>query len=120
METHKIITNVEFDEDYNEYIMSDLEHSRRHCYLCRNMYEKLIGKEVTGKVTFILKKIKGRANNYFFPFSIKEDNLMVHYGTHWMYAKTLDLLEDVMDREMLQKWIGRSMFSIEVEYEIEN
>ena len=116
MRAYKITVNVKFDEERDEYVMSKLESTRHNCTLCRKTYEQVIGKEVVGKVTFILRKIKGKATDYISPFSIRKDALHIHDGRKWYYAKYLEILERAMDVKELKKWAGKSMFSVEMEY----
>lgn len=116
MKAYKVTVNVRFDEDYDEYIMTELESPVGEATLCREVYEEVIGEEVVGKVTFILRKIKGKATDYISPFSIREDSLHIHNGRKWYYAKYLEILEHAIDVKKLKKWAGKGMFSIEMEY----
>jgi len=109
----------------NGYRMSSPENPSRSCYLCSSMYEKIIGEEVVGEVTFIFRKIKGIAEEYVFPFRFNDGALESHYIEDkddkyaWNYLKYDDLLGVAINIELLKKWVGKSMFSIEMEYEIE-
>ena len=118
MKAYKVTVNVRFDEDYDEYIMTEPEStdSYREATLCREVYEEVIGEEVVGEVTFILRKIKGKATDYISPFSIRKDALHIHDGRKWYYAKYLEILERAMDVKELKKWAGKSIFSVEMEY----
>ena len=124
MKTYKATVKVVFDCDEGEYEMSKLESPNNVCLLCQEVYDEVIGEEVVGEVTFILRKIKGRATDYVSPFRITagknseygELALEIHNGTKWYYAKYLNMLGHAIDAIELKKWAGRNMFSIEMEY----
>jgi len=124
MDKFEITVNIEYKENIEGYRMSDLKNPNRYCDLCEGMYKKLIGKKVLGKVTFILKKIKGEATDYIFPFRISDglvfEDLEYHDGKRWDYLKTERLLGKAIDIKLFKRWLGKSKFSIEVEYEIDN
>ena len=86
------------------------------CYFCSKEYLRLIG-DVTGNVTFIFKKIKGRATEYNNPFRIRYKSLQIHYYDKWIYCKMLSHLSRVIDINEIIKWAGTSTLSLEVEYE---
>lgn len=89
--------------------------TKKSCWLCGNRYEMVIGKEVLGKVTFVMRKIN-RAGDYIFPFRIFGDDLEIRYGRTWDYAKSMGFLNDVFDIDKLKEWAGKSNFSVEMEF----
>ena len=113
MKAYKVTLSVEFDVILEEYRISS---PMGYCHLCRETYRKVIGREVTGDVTFILRKIKGKCSGYIYPFRIKGDNLFMHNDGKWEYSKWLGLLGQVLNRKELEDWAGKSMFSIEMEW----
>jgi len=120
MKAYKITVNVKFDGC--EYIVSKIgspKIDKRNwdiCHLCRETYEEVIGKEVVGEVTFILRKIKGKATDYINPFRFSTNSLQIHDGEEWDYAKTREILSLAIDMKKLSKWAKKEMFSIETEY----
>jgi len=121
----EITVNVRKDRYRGSYRISGLKTPNRYCYLCPSMYEKIIGAEVVGKVKFILRKIKGKASNYVFPFRFDGGALESYYieegelSYAWNYLKYDELLGEAINIRLLKRWAGKSMFSIEMEYEVE-
>ncbi len=114
--TMKITLNVRYEDECHEYTVSKPGSPGDYCDLCGDEYEDIIGSEVVGDVTFILRKIKGNAKDYVHPFSIRGANLMAHDGKQWEYMKTMALLSYALDTKALRKWAGKSMFAIEMEW----
>jgi len=115
MKEYKITLNVSYNTTSQAYEISKPGSPSQRCYLCRSTYRRVVGREVVGKVTFILRKIKGKARDYIFPFRIFTDDLEMH-EYFWLYQKAGGLLWDAFDFKKLKKWAGKSMFSIEVEW----
>ena len=90
--------------------------SKRMCWLCKEDYEMIVGKEVVGNVTFILHRLKGRARGYIFPFRFRDTDLEVHNGYKWDYAKSLEMFQMAFNTDEAVAWAGKSMFSIEMEW----
>lgn len=118
VKTFRATVNIVFSECSQEYKMYELNTTAHRCTFCKDTYEEVVGKEVVGEVTFILRKIQGRAKDYVFPLRYKKisDRLEFHDGETWEYAKYIELLGWVIDAEKFRKWAGRSMLSLEMEY----
>jgi hypothetical protein len=122
MKALRIKTIVKKDEDFSGYNLINPKYSFQTCHLCEEMYNDIVGKEVVGNVTFILKKIKGKPTDYINPFRIvrddccSEDVLQVHDGKTWEYAKWIYLMDEVIDIEQITEWAGEDMFALEMEW----
>lgn len=102
--------------------------SKGACGLCSFIYNRVMGEDAVGKITFQLTRVTGKANDYKLPFRIRQDEdgdfeLQIHdnidYNTGesspkdaWQYAKYLSLLKHVIDIKKLKKWAGKSKFLI--------
>jgi len=115
MKALRFTVNVEKNR-YGSYSVSAPASVNTVCVLCRDVYERAIGKDVVGEVTFILRKIKGKAEDYIFPFRIRKEDLEIREKHGWGYAKCLDWLADAIDADELSEWAGKSKFSIEMEW----
>lgn len=112
---YKITVGVKYDKRWHDYDIFKLSSPDKCCRLCKSVYEEVIGKEVVGKVTFILRKIDGKAKDYIHPFRIRNSSLEIHQG-YWYYGQCLSYLKDAFDSQKLKKWAGTSKFSIEMEW----